>query len=174
MYTVYSRGNSSKIKIFLMAKRKSSNKRTTLKRKGVVKRKSTSKGGRKKPSFKKQPNFDFTIANPKNINDDKSRDFALISVNGQKINERGIYHLKPSQSPKAAASKAFTKWIRFQKKLEKDVRDAVIGIREVTNGSSRVFYYKGERIKLDKPSVVEEFGKESRTYHYKSKLTRIR
>lgn len=79
----------------------------------------------------------------KNTNSKGKRVFTLVNVNGKNISNGGRFSAK---TPKAAASKAFSRWCREQKK--KGDCTASLTVREVTRGNSPIsFTYNALRRK---------------------------
>ncbi|AGF85613.1 hypothetical protein QJ854_gp169 [Moumouvirus goulette] len=101
---------------------------------------------------------------------DNGRSFRCIDTkNGESFG----YYI--SQTPKSAASKAFTQMIKNSNNKNKK---QVIVLRESTNGSPRkTYFYEGQRIELDKPQKIRintgDGNEKVITYKYKNIINKI-
>ncbi|AGC01688.1 hypothetical protein H012_gp777 [Acanthamoeba polyphaga moumouvirus] len=80
-----------------------------------------------------------------------------------------------SQTPKAAASKAFTQMLRNTDNKDKKY---IIVLRESTQGSpKKTYFYEGQRIEFDKPQKIKiDLGNGNQktiTYKYRNIINKI-
>lgn len=112
----------------------------------------------------------------KDKQDKNVRYFKLINIKSGKTNGRYT-----GDTPKQAASKAYTKMVQKYKKDKKNLpKTSEIYLRESTRGSLKKIYgYQARRDKLDEPQKLVIHGDDENptktiTYHFRNKIRKVK